>query len=244
MSVLDAAARVLFAHAHPDDETIATGALIAELAGRGVDCAVLTATRGERGEIVSGVDTGPDLEAHRQQELARALALLGVETHYWLGTPPARQAGVRKRIYRDSGMRWIRDGVAGPGDEDDDESFTAAPAEAVTGDLAAAVAAYRPDLVITYDDAGGYGHPDHVRLHHVCLAAAGRTGVPVAEIVTDPARAGQWFDLPEQLQTVTAALRRHASQLTVDGRDIIHVGGQREPIRTSLGLRLLTPRWS
>lgn len=240
---------VLLAHAHPDDETIATGALIVELAARGFRVALVTASRGERGEVVAGplsALAGTEELAHeRERELQRATAILGVDERFWLGKAPARAAGRGDRVYRDSGMSWIRPGLAGPVPDIDDDAFAIAPITEVVADLEALIAHVRPALVISYDDGGGYGHPDHVRMHEASLLASQELGVPFAEVVqTKPDVEARhtttldWFDLPEHLPTVTAALRHHASQLTVDGTDIVHSGGQREPITTSLGLRL------
>ena len=123
-------ARVVFLHAHPDDETLATGVLIADLVASGHPVAVVTATRGERGEIRPGVDVGDDFIAHREGELAAALAELGVTDHCFLGTPPALASGpmrtemepspfwaagsVRAVRFTDSGMRWVTPELAGP----------------------------------------------------------------------------------------------------------------------------------
>ena len=103
--------RVLFVHAHPDDETITTGATIATLVENGAAVTVLTLTRGERGEVIP-VDLASlegDLEALaavREAELAQALSHLGVRDHRFLGNPDARWAGRTARRYVDSGMRW------------------------------------------------------------------------------------------------------------------------------------------
>lgn len=236
---------VLFAHAHPDDETLASGALIAWLAQHDVACHLLTATRGERGEVVPGsssaAEGSAELDAVREQELAGAVTALGMAGHTYLGSPPARADGLAPRRYRDSGMQWVRPGLAGPADEADTGSFTAAdPAEAVA-DLAALIRSLRPDVVVSYESDGGYGHPDHVRMHEVAVAAAAQAGVRFAEIVTSPEgvdEATTWYDLDHELPTVVAALRCHATQLTVDGDEVVHVGGQREPILTAMGLRI------
>lgn len=239
---------VLFAHAHPDDETLATGALIAWLAQHDVTCHLVTATRGERGEVVPGSSTATEgsaeLEAVREQELAAAAEALGISSLAFLGNPPALAVGEEPRRYRDSGMQWVRPGVAGPANTDDAESFTAADPQQVTDDLAAMIAAVGADLVVSYQADGGYGHPDHVRMHEVSVAAAAAAGVRFAEIVPEREDGEQeedglvWYDLAHEIPTVVEALQCHATQLTVDGDDVIHVGGQREPIRTALGLRL------
>ncbi|HSP52410.1 MAG TPA: PIG-L family deacetylase [Cryobacterium sp.] len=265
MSLLDGVPTVLFVHAHPDDETIATGALIAELVARGIRVSLLTATRGEQGEVVAGplsvLEGTAALTRERERELAGAAAALGigVADRFWLGTTPARAAGLAPRDYRDSGMIWIRPGLAGPADDIDDDALVRAPLGEVTADVAALVAELRPALVISYDNGGGYGHPDHVRMHDAAVAATRAAGVAFAEVLqveadgysADAAGSGaaaaaaaaaegaEWFDLSAHLATVTAALRWHASQLTVDGDHIVHSGGQREPIITAVGLRAL-----
>ncbi|MGY4719259.1 PIG-L family deacetylase [Naumannella huperziae] len=241
-SVLDGVGRVLFVHAHPDDETIATGALIAALAERGVAVAVLTATRGERGEVVPGsLPAGLDqqrLSAARENELAAALTELGAITHAFLGTPPAR-ADAQPRSYHDSGMSWLREGLAGPAPDGGPLALTAADTAEVVADIGAMITTFAPDLLISYDAGGGYGHPDHVLLHHATIAAGRRAGVPVAEIVPAEAPDAESFAAPAQREALVRALSRHASQLTVDGTDIVHVGGQREPIRTTTLLRVI-----
>ncbi|MEL4356575.1 MULTISPECIES: glycosyltransferase [unclassified Luteococcus] len=259
--VLAGVRRVLFCHAHPDDETLSTGALIVHLTGRGIACDLVTATRGEMGEVVPGplseLAGTPELEAHRVEELAGALRELGVEQHAWLGTAPARAEGLPTRVYRDSGMEWIRPGLAGPADASDERSFTFAAAGEAAEDLLAVIDVWRPDLVVSYDANGGYGHPDHVRMHQVAAEAAARAGVRFAEVrqerpATNPATDSgsgeetgsetggvvEWFDLPETLPVVAAALRHHASQLTVqaNGTEVVHSGGQREAIVTAVGL--------
>lgn len=246
MSLLDLGGRVLVAHAHPDDETLATGALLAEWVAAGIEVHVLTATRGERGELMPGVPAGdpgtPEFVARREDELARALVALGVHHHSFLGAPPARAEGLAPRIYEDSGMEWVSEGVAGPAADVGPNAFTRASVEEGAADLAALLADVRPDTVVSYDETGGYGHPDHVRMHEVTRAAAERTGIPMVEVLP-PGRepdgdAGvEWVDLSARINSVQAALRAHGTQVRVDGDEVVHVGGQREPIATRLGLR-------
>lgn len=248
MDILDGVQRILFCHAHPDDETLATGALIAHLVSRGIACDLVTATRGEMGEVVDGplshLAGTPELEEHRIGELAGALRELGVERHAFLGTAPARAAGLTTRLYRDSGMEWIRPGLAGPADATDERSFTFAAPEECTADLVALIERWQPDLVVSYDANGGYGHPDHVRMHEVARDAAGQAGLAFAEVRHAPDATAaepvevEWFELPETLPIVAAALRHHATQLTVqpNGTEVVHSGGQREGIVTAVGL--------
>lgn len=244
---LDSVRRALFVHAHPDDETLATGALVTHMRSLGIACDLVTATRGERGEVVPGPLShlaGAGLEAHRQEELASALRVLGIERHAFLGTEPARAAGLEPRRYRDSGMVWVREGLAGPADAGDEHSLTSGDIEDEVADLMALVQAWQPDLVVGYDLGGGYGHPDHVRLHHVARIAAARSGVRFAEVRDEPGFDVEWFDLPETLPTVVEALRQHQTQLTVQpsGTEIVHSGGQREGIVTSVGLAAKGPQ--
>ncbi len=245
MSLLDGMTRLVVAHAHPDDETLSTGVLLAELSRRGVEVHVVTATRGELGGLVRGVPApqpGTDAyAAHREQELADALVDLGVHHHAFLGAPPALGPGRSPRLYRDSGMRWVTSTLAGPADDDDDRSFTAAAVQDEVADLAAYVERVRADALLTYDADGSYGHPDHVRLHDVAVATARATGVPLVLLAggaVDPDDAAwEWHDWAEHRPAVAAALSHHATQLTVQGAHVVHVGGQREPIRTTIGLR-------
>ncbi|MGO4692214.1 PIG-L family deacetylase [Glaciibacter sp. 2TAF33] len=243
--VLAGVTSVLFAHAHPDDETLTSGGLIAELEDHGIQVTLLTASRGERGEVVPGslpYISGADALAHeRDRELAGAVSRLGITAHYWLGEAPARAAGLAPRRYRDSGMSWIAPGLAGPAADATEDSLCAAALDEVAGDVAALIAAEKPSLVISYDSEGGYGHPDHVRTREAALEAALATGTPFAELVHAPDAGVDWFELDHQRHTVEAALRCHASQLTVDGTDVVHSGGQREPIITSVGLRRVSP---
>lgn len=238
--LLDAARHVLVVHAHPDDETLATGGLIAELTRRGVTVSVLTATRGEQGEIVTGsLPSGADLTAHREGEVARACAALGVTRHTFLGAGDAREAGRAPRRYTDSGMRWLDEGQtrAGPGPEAGPDALTLASPEEIAADIHAFGNSVGADLLVTYDLGGGYGHPDHVALHAPTVAAARALGAGFLEVVSDPDPEGLLVGGEDHRATITAALRCYASQLTVDGREVVHVGGQRQPIQVTCTLR-------
>ena len=234
--------RVLFVHAHPDDETLATGGLIAELAARGVEVAVLTATRGEQGEVVDGplahLAGTPELTAHREGEVAAACATLGVRHHAFLGSSDARAAGLPPRRYTDSGMAWLdeTETVAGPGDAAGPDSLTSADPAEVAADIAAYARAFGADAIVSYDAHGGYGHPDHVALHAPSRAAASLLELPFWEVASevDP---GDALDTPQHLALLQEALGHYASQLTVDGSDVVHVGGQRQPIQSRFTVR-------
>ncbi len=227
--------RVLLVHAHPDDETLATGATAARLAADGVEVWLLTATRGEQGELVPGtVPEGVDVVTHREGELASALAALGIVRQLWLGHPPARAEGLDPRRYADSGMVWGPDGRAAPAPDVAADALTQAPLEEVTDDVAALLDDEDFDAVVSYDDGGGYGHPDHVRVHDATLAAARRAGIPYFAVLS-PAHDGSpppidgvlTVDAGDLRDRLLAARRAHASQVTVvDDEHIRHVGGQ------------------
>lgn len=143
-------------HAHPDDETIITGGVLARAAHEGIRTAVVTCTGGELGEVVGeGMDpamVAPRLAEVRQEELAKALAILGAGTPRFLG-------------YRDSGM-WGTEG------NEDPSSFWRATFHEAVGRLVAQIREFRPDVLVTYDAFGNYGHPDHIQAHRVALVAA------------------------------------------------------------------------
>lgn len=233
-------ARVVFLHAHPDDETLATGVLVAGLAASGHPVAVVTATRGERGEIRPGVDVGADIVAHREAELAAALSALGVTEHCFLGTPPALAEGVAPLRFTDSGMRWVTPELAGPADDAGRDSLTAAGVDGPAAHLVAHLSAFGADVLVSYDELGGYGHPDHVACQRIAAAASAASGVPLLEVVSDarlPAADAVAWRSPERLPDVRRALGCYASQLQVDGSDVVHVGGQRQPIAEVVWLR-------
>ncbi len=235
--------RYLFVHAHPDDETLATGALIVGLTHAGHRCAVVTATRGEKGEIVPGpyshLEGTPGITAVREAELAAAIAHLGVVGHGMLGSPPDRAAGKRPRHYADSGMRWVTPTLAGPGDDAGEDSLTSADLDEVVADVAAAARVFKADVLVSYADDGGYGHPDHVRCYEATKLAAQELGLPFDVIVTDRNQPHDvWYEVDaEGLAAVEAAHRAYATQFTVRGSQITHVGGQIQDMVVAAGLR-------
>lgn len=221
------AAGVVFVHAHPDDETLTTSALIAALAEAEIPVTVITATRGERGEIVPGsVPEGADLTAVRAEELRAALAALGVTRHHHLGEG--------RRHYRDSGMVWGADGRAAPALDRDPEALTAADPHEVDSDLRTLIqaAAPTPGALVTYDSDGGYGHPDHLAVHEATLRVATALNVPLF-VVLDPADTD--FDLEIRRDAHTARVRAahaaHASQFSLAETSITHSGGQHQDLQ-------------
>ncbi len=162
--------RLLLVHAHPDDESIATGATMARYAAQGAQVTLVTCTRGEQGEVIPpalarlAADQDDTLGTYREGELAAAMAALGVKDHRFLdaGTP---------RHYRDSGMDIDALGAVVLPDDARPEAFALAPVETAAADLAALLVELRPHVLVTYDPGGGYGHPDHVQAHRVSMRA-------------------------------------------------------------------------
>lgn len=239
---LAGARTVLFVHAHPDDETLATGGLILELTAQGMRVQLLTATRGEQGEVVPAlrdrVGSDPDqLTRIRERELEQAVARLGIESAQFLGEPPARAAGLAPRRYRDSGMRWVTPDLAGPAEDVPPDALTAASLMEVAADVAAFLAVDRPDAVVSYDDLGGYGHPDHRHIREATLDACRAAGIRFVEVVP-PDAPGAWLvDASPRLGALQHALRAHATQVTVERDEVVHSGGQRQAIQVAVGLR-------
>ena len=179
---------LLAVHAHPDDETLATGGLLATWAAAGQPVTLVTCTRGERGEVIGDElahleGDGPALAAHRERELAAALAALGVTAHHYLdqlvsSAQSAAQEGDRalpaqQVRYEDSGMAWVgaAGGQAGAAADVPARALVAAPLEQAAAALAELVRDLRPTVVVTYEPGGGYGHPDHVRAHQITVRA-------------------------------------------------------------------------
>lgn len=231
--------RLLFVHAHPDDETINNGVTIAHYAAQGAEVTVVTCTLGEEGEIIEerwsrlAVDESDQLGGYRISELTAALRRLGVTGPRFLG-------GAGR--WRDSGMpgtplrRHIR--------------FIDADIDQAVAELAAIIDELRPHVVATYDPNGGYGHPDHIQAHRVTTAAvaaaswtvpkfywtvmsasAFRAGIealgdddvltdwiwPPTELVfgfTDD-RITAVVEAPEQVPAKVAAIAEHATQMAV-----------------------------
>ncbi|MCV7280334.1 N-acetyl-1-D-myo-inositol-2-amino-2-deoxy-alpha-D-glucopyranoside deacetylase [Mycolicibacterium flavescens] len=155
--------RLLFVHAHPDDETLTTGATIAHYVARGADVRVITCTLGEEGEVIGArwahlaVDEADQLGGYRVAELTAALTALGLNEPEYLGG-----AG-----------RWRDSGMAGTPPRHHQRFIDADPDQAV-GALVTVIRELRPHVVVTYDPQGGYGHPDHIHAHRVTMAAVER----------------------------------------------------------------------
>jgi len=167
--------RLLLVHAHPDDETIGQGATMAKYVDEGAAVTLITCTGGEMGEILvpelahMAADRDDTLAEQRRIELGEAMKALGVTDHRYLG-------GFGK--YRDSGMQWHPDGHAIAADELHDNAFWNADLTEAATDLVAVIREIRPQVMITYDQFGGYGHPDHIQAHRVATYGAALAAVP------------------------------------------------------------------
>jgi N-acetyl-1-D-myo-inositol-2-amino-2-deoxy-alpha-D-glucopyranoside deacetylase len=160
--------RLLLVHAHPDDETIGTGATMAKYAAEGAHVTLVTCTLGEEGEILVpelehlASDKEDGLGRHRIGELAAACEALGVTDHRFLGGPG----------------RWRDSGMMGTSQNDRPDTFWQAPFDEAVAELVAVVREVRPQVVVTYDENGGYGHPDHIQAHRITMAAYERAADP------------------------------------------------------------------
>ena len=211
---------LLTVHAHPDDETLGNGALLATWASSGRPVTVVTCTRGEQGEVI-GPDLarlegdGPALAAHRAAELAGALVALGVEDHVFLDTVrvPASHAGARVAPairYVDSGMSWATAGRATAPDQVPAGAFVTVPLDDAAARLAVLLRERRPDVVACDEPGGGYGHPDHVQVHRVVQRALARAASEDARLPGEPHQVGAalWTVLDEgTLRAGYAAVR-------------------------------------
>jgi N-acetyl-1-D-myo-inositol-2-amino-2-deoxy-alpha-D-glucopyranoside deacetylase len=166
---------LLLVHAHPDDESIGQGATMAKYVAEGVGVTLVTCTGGEMGEILvpelehMAADRDDTLADQRKVELDQAMKELGVTDHRYLG-------GFKR--YRDSGMQWHPDGHAIAADTVSESAFWNADLNEAASHLVEVIREVRPQVLVTYDDFGGYGHPDHVQAHRVAMYAVMLAGAP------------------------------------------------------------------
>jgi mycothiol conjugate amidase Mca len=162
---------IMAVHAHPDDEVFSTGGTLAKYADEGIHTVLITCTRGEEGEIVDPEmnveEVKPRLGEVREAELRCAVAALGIQTHEYLG-------------YRDSGM----DGTES---NQNPASFHMADQDEATGRLVRLVRRYRPHVLMSYDENGSYGHPDHIKAHQITVRAFEAAGDAAAYPEAGPA---------------------------------------------------------
>jgi len=155
--------RLLLVHAHPDDETINNGVTMAKYAVEGVHVTLVTCTRGEEGEVLVeslknlASDKDDKLGDHREIELKYAMIELGISDFRFLGSP--------NKKWRDSGM------IGAPQNERNDV-FWQSDLDEAANELVKVILEIKPQVMITYDEFGGYGHPDHIKAHQVAMRAA------------------------------------------------------------------------
>ena len=165
--------RVLLVHAHPDDETINNGATMAMYAALGASVTLVTCTRGEEGEVLIpelshlAASATDSLGQHRVTELALAMKELGVTDHRFLGDGA--------KLYRDSGMMGTE-----PNNRPD--VFWQADLEEAADLLVQVIDEVKPHVLITYDEFGGYGHPDHIQAHRVAMRASEKSDWDIPKI--------------------------------------------------------------
>ena len=157
------AKRLLLVHAHPDDETINNGVTMAKYAADGINVTLVTCTRGEEGEVLVesllNLASSKDdkLGEHREVELKNAMDELGIKDFRFLGAP--------NKKWRDSGMM-------GTPQNDRKDVFWQADLDEVANELVKIILETKPQVLITYDEFGGYGHPDHIKAHQIAMRAA------------------------------------------------------------------------
>jgi N-acetyl-1-D-myo-inositol-2-amino-2-deoxy-alpha-D-glucopyranoside deacetylase len=211
MSPAPPARRLLLVHAHPDDESIGTGATIAKYAAEGAQVTLVTCTLGELGEIIppslAGLADGDGtrLGEYRIGELKAACAELGVTDHRFLGGPG----------------RWRDSGMMGTEGNDDPRCFWRADLDEAADALLDVIREVRPQVLVTYDADGFYGHPDHIQAHRVARRAfeqAAASGLRkfYAIAAPDSDRVTTEIDATAYFARKLAAMRAHATQITVD----------------------------
>jgi LmbE family N-acetylglucosaminyl deacetylase len=201
-------------HAHPDDEAIATGGVMAKAAAEGHRVVLVTATRGEHGEVPDGfLRPGEALWQRRVAELSEAASILGVARHVLLG-------------YVDSGMM-------GTPENDNPDSFWQVDVEEAAGRLAAILAEEKVDVLTVYDDHGNYGHPDHIQVHRVGVRAAllaGTARVFEATINRDFLRA-------RMAEAMATEARERSAQAAEMERGMDEMGSPEALINTEVDVR-------
>ena len=159
---VNAAKRLLLVHAHPDDETINNGVTMAKYADLGAQVTLVTCTRGEEGEVLVSElaslasDKDDKLGEHREIELKDAMVELGIKDFRFLGAPSKK--------WRDSGMMGTPQNERG-------DVFWQADLDEASNELVTIILEIKPQVLITYDEFGGYGHPDHIKAHRVAMRA-------------------------------------------------------------------------
>jgi N-acetyl-1-D-myo-inositol-2-amino-2-deoxy-alpha-D-glucopyranoside deacetylase len=213
MDHLDTPRRLLLVHAHPDDESIVNGVTMAKYAAEGALVTLVTCTLGEEGEVLVpelahlAADREDALGPVRVQELATAMEALGVTDHRFLG-----EAG----RYRDSGMQGLPT-------NDRPDAFWQADVDTAAADLVAVIREVRPQVLVTYDERGGYDHPDHVQANRVSMRAVDLAAdANFRPDLGEPWAIGKvyWTVLPEsRLRTTMRAIKDSGLESAFDWGD-------------------------
>ncbi len=233
--------RLLLVHAHPDDESIGQGATMAKYVAEGRGVTLVTCTAGEMGEILVpelahlAADQSDGLGEHRKGELEAAMKELGVSDHRFLGG---------FGTYRDSGMKWHEDGHAIAADNIHENAFWRADLTEAADHLVEIIREVRPQVLVTYDDFGGYGHPDHIQAHRVATYAVSLAAVPSYR-----RELGDAWDVAKVYWGAMSESRMRASlRVTARGgrHDVVRrYGRQTAPCRTSSRpTRTFRPWWT
>ena len=220
--------RLLIVHAHPDDESLFTGHIIADRIANKAEVMVFTLTRGERGKVkleeLKSLEGNPAaMGAYRATELIEALAAFGPVQHAFAGT----------RAYLDSGLRINSMGKPAKVRDLDEMALSAASTSVIADDIAAKIAEFKPDAVLTYNRHGGFGHPDHKMAHEATamavrqIARKGNVRVPSFWVIAEPRES---FDAEignaKTALVKKAALEKHASQVSVNSETYSVVPGK------------------
>lgn len=235
--------RLLIVHAHPDDESLFTGHVIADRLAAKTEVFVLTLTRGERGKVK--LDELKALEGNlaamgsfRASELQEALKAFGSVQHAFAGT----------RAYLDSGMRINAFGKPIKPKNLDELALSAAATNVIADDIIAKINDFKPDAVLTYNSRGGFGHPDHKAAHDATamavrkVAKSRRGKAPQFWVIAEPR---ERFDAEignaKTAQIKKAALEAHASQVAVGAESYSVVPGKEIRYDRPERLRLSSP---
>lgn len=225
------ARRVLIVHAHPDDESLFTGHVIADRIAAGAEVFVLTLTRGERGKVkledLKGLEGQLGaMGAFREGELRVAISELAKA-----GKGKLTQDFAGTRAYLDSGMRLTAMGKPAKKRRLDEMSLAAAGTAVIAEDIMSVLVSFKPDAVITYNSKGGYGHPDHRQAYQATAMALrqyrrARRRAPQFWVIAEP---NERFDVAigdaNTAKFKKAALEAHASQVAVNGETYSVVPG-------------------
>ena len=165
----------MLVHAHPDDETINNGVTMARYVAEGAEVCLVTCTLGEEGEVLVddlshlAADQGDELGEHRLGELKQAMDILGVTDFVRLGGDGR---------FRDSGMAYSDQGLAIARTDLREGIFWTTDLLEATNELVPLIRQRRPHVLVTYNEVGGYGHPDHIQAHRVAMYGYLLAGVP------------------------------------------------------------------